>query len=146
MDVFSGKQSWRWIKISPPCAKTMELCKQISLSDLDRHLQIKTIQRVYALPPQPVKPIHSAPFQLSVLRPALSRLVIFQESCWVGIRPSVAPSAPALTRAATASHLTLKINREPQGLRRSEWDKPPKCARRVQGPYWKQLASRARPP
>lgn len=73
-------------------------------------------------PPHPAKPIHFVPFQLSALQPTLSPLVIFQESCRVRAKHSVAPSTPAVIGPSTSSHLTLKINREPWGLRQADWN------------------------
>ena len=73
-------------------------------------------------PPHPEKPTHFVPFQLSALQPTLSPLVVFQESCRVWMKQSVAASTPALIGPSTSSHFTLKINREPWGLRQADWN------------------------
>ena len=50
--IFSGKQTWLFMKLSTPYAERIGLCKRISLSGLDRRLQRKTIiKQVYVLPP-----------------------------------------------------------------------------------------------
>lgn len=122
--IFSGKQTWLFMKLSTPYAERIGLCKRISLSGLDRRLQRKTIiKQVHVLsPPHPAKPIHFVPFQLSVLQPTLSPLVIFQESCRVRMKHSVAPSTPAFIGPSTSSHFTLKINRESWDLRQADWN------------------------